>query len=177
MGSRCFLTKEIQKTIPKKKTLQKIETAHLRENIALGLTHSMLVLCWARPDALVLKWVQWWQFYPFQLSMNIIGAVCQYVCHHCSSHGGWWDLYIIGAISLSVIVCLFVTNQPCDYKYNESSDDDVFATCKCNGCISAVDTEPSSVIVTRPSSADEEPDGPRHSKNTYGMELLLCGNM
>ena len=45
-------------------------------------------------------------------------------------------------------------------------DDDVDATCKCKGCISAVDTEPSSVIVTRPSSADEEPLGPRHSKNT-----------
>ena len=39
-------------------------------------------------------------------------------------------------------------------------------TCKCKGWISAVETEPSSVIVTRPSSADEEPDGPRHSKKT-----------
>ena len=39
-------------------------------------------------------------------------------------------------------------------------------TCKCKGWISAVETEPSSVIVTRPSSADEEPEGPRHSKKT-----------
>ena len=27
------------------------------------------------------------------------------------------------------------------------------------------------MIVTRPSSADDDPEGPRHSKNTYWMEM------